>query len=188
MIIGLSERGVLSARKKALFREGDVPPGAVCVSSFVAVTSGRRILVGKMSKPDVWVKNFFVGERFAPDYAKSGKYLLPASHLAWYESPLDAAARVMREQLLLPVAPEKISLLDAQSHVSGDVNDSSHPPHWDLCLLYQVKLSESAARRIRRPEWFEDFGFRPLSGLSVGDFARGHGDVLEVAGLVGRRR
>src|SRR5271157_231082 len=91
------------ARKKALFSEGNVPPGGVCLSSFVVVRHGDKILVGKMSKPEIWVEQFFVGEKFAPTYANSGKFLLPARHLAWYESPLEAAEDVITDQLQLKV-------------------------------------------------------------------------------------
>ncbi len=134
------------------------------------------------------MKRFFVGERYAPGYAKSGKYLLPASHLAWYESPLDAAERVMNEQVLMPVARDRIKLVDVQSHVSGEIGNEKEPPHWDLCFVYRTTVPASAVGKINKPDWFEDFGFKRASSLSPSDFTRGHGDVLKMAGVIGLGR
>lgn len=173
--------------KKAQFREGNVPPGSVCLSSFVSISDGRNILVGKVAKPEVWVEKFFVGEQYAPKIASSGKYVLPASHLAWYESPLQAAERVIKEQTLLPV-PKGLKLAGVQSYVSGDPNDTQNPPHWDICFVYEAKLPKSAAKNLKSPEWFEDFGLKPKSKLAADDFTRGHGEILESAGLIGKKR
>lgn len=172
--------------KKALFAEGNVPPGGVCLSSFVVVSSGPKILVGKMVKPDIWIERFFVGPKWADVYSKSGKYLLPARHLAWYESPMEAAEDILKEQLLLKVPMNKIELIDVQSHVSGDVDDKNEPPHWDICFVYGVELPPGQARNVKSIEWFEDLGFKPRSGLTPEHFTRGHGDVLEKARIIGR--
>jgi ADP-ribose pyrophosphatase YjhB (NUDIX family) len=175
------------SKSKALFSETNVTPGGTCLSSFVVVSKGDSILVGKMARPEVWVERFLVGPKFAPKYADSGKYLLPARHLHWYESPVDAARSVLRDQVRI-VPKGKLSLVAAQSFVSGDVNDEKEPPHWDLCFVYGVKASAKEAAGIARPEWFSELAFKPLSSLKPDDFTRGHGDVLEAAGMIGSRR
>ena len=154
------------------------------MSSFVVVSDGPRILVGKMAEPETWVERFFVGPKFAPTYAKSDKFLLPARHLAWYESPLEAAEGIMRDQLLLRVPTNKIALVGVQSHIRGDKESKDEPPHWDICFVYETKLSGAQARSLTSPAWFKDFGFRARSSLSPDDFTRGHGDVLEEAGMI----
>ena len=171
-------------QRKALFNEQNVPPGGVCLSSFVLVRSGGNVLVGKMAKPEVWIDRFFVGEKFAPDYVASGKYLLPARHLAWYESPLEAAESVIRDQAKLLIPRRGLRLLEVQSHVRGDVNSSEQPPHWDICFLYEMRVPARTARQLKVPPWFKDFHFAPLSSLLVSDFTRGHGDILQEAGLL----
>ncbi|MDG6999843.1 MAG: NUDIX hydrolase, partial [Nitrososphaerota archaeon] len=159
-------------RKKAQFREGNVPPSSVCLSSFVSLSVGQNILVGKVTKPEIWVDQFFMGEQYAPKIAESGKYVLPASHLAWYESPLETAERIIKEQTLLPV-PKTLKLVGVQSYLSGDKNDTQNPPHWDICFVYEAKLPKSAAKKMKTPEWFAEYGFKPRSKLGVDDFARG---------------
>jgi len=173
------------SKTKSLFSKDNVPPGGTCLSSFVVVSSGRRILVGKMSHPEIWVAKFLVGPKFAPVYAESGKYILPARHLHWYESPMAAARSVLEEQAGLAVPESRISLLDVQSHVSGDVNDEKEPPHWDLCFLYQTNVPEKVASNLPCPQWFSELAFKPLRDLRPEDFTRGHGDVLLLGGMIG---
>jgi len=170
--------------RKALFFEGNVPPGGVCLSSFVMVESGDALLVGKMVKPEIWTERFFVGEQWARGYVESGKYVLPASHLVWYESPLDAALRVLNEQVLMPLDRERVELFDVQSQVSVDISGKNKPPHWDLCFVYRVEVSPDEAHGFKRPEWFEELGFKPKTSLKPEHFTRGHGDVLQEAGAL----
>jgi ADP-ribose pyrophosphatase YjhB (NUDIX family) len=172
---------VMGNEKKALFLESDVPPGGVCLSSFVAVTSDGRLLTGKMAKPEIWIERFFVGENHAPRIAESGKYIMPASHLKWYESPLEAAERVLREQLRMEVPAGKLKLIDVQSHLSGDPKNQSEPSHWDICFVYQFPVAKSSERKYSGPEWFAELEFRPVRSLPAENFARGHGDVLDLA-------
>ena len=173
--------------RKALFAEGGpVPAGGVCLSSFVVLRSGPKILVGKMARPEIWVDRFFVGEQYAPNYASSGKLLIPGSHLAWYESPEDAARRVLKEQVMLPLAERNaVRLKEVQSHMGGDPSSETEPPHWDICFVYETNVLAKSARKLASPEWFEGFGFVPAAKLKADDFTRGHGDVLEQAGVIG---
>jgi ADP-ribose pyrophosphatase YjhB (NUDIX family) len=173
------------SKTKALFSKDNVPPGGTCLSSFVLVSDGGRVLVGKMAHPEIWVERFLVGPKFAPVYAASGKYVLPARHLHWYESPLDAARSVLQDQVGLDVPESEISLVDVQSHVSGDIANEKEPPHWDICFVYQTHVSKNMAAKLSRPEWFSELVFEPLPGLKQEDFTRGHGDVLQAAGMLG---
>jgi len=175
---------VSQSKTKALFSEKNVPPGGTCLSSFVVVSDGKRILVGRMGRPEIWVERFLVGPAFAPVYAASGKYILPARHLHWYESPVEAARSILRDQIGLDVPGSKISLVDVQSHVSGDINDEKEPPHWDICFLYKIQVTKSVAAKLRRPAWFSELTFKPLGSMKQDDFTRGHGDVLEKAGML----
>jgi len=179
---------VSQSKTKALFSKDNVPPGGTCLSAFVLVSNGRRILVGKMDRPEIWVERFLVGPKFVTNYAGSGKYVLPARHLHWYESPFDAARSIVRDQIGLGVPDSRISLAAVQSYVSGDVDDEKEPPHWDICFLYRVGVSKSLAAKLRRPEWFSELAFKPLASLKHEDFTRGHGDVLQTAGMLGSGR
>jgi ADP-ribose pyrophosphatase YjhB (NUDIX family) len=163
--------------KKALFMEGHVPKGGACISTFLVLRGKGGVLVGKMTKPDIWVEKFFVGPTFAPQYASSGKWILPASHLKYGEHPDDAAKRVLTEQLELRGV--KLALSDVQSHLSQDPNDPE-AAHWDLCFIYEGKLRGE----VKRPKWFSELAFVKAKDISVQDFTRGHGDVLKQFGII----
>jgi ADP-ribose pyrophosphatase YjhB (NUDIX family) len=170
---------LLGLIKKAMFNEGNVPKGGTCLSSFLLLKSKGGILVGKMTKPEIWVARFFVGEMFAPKYAASNKWLLPASHLKYGEKPEDAAMRILVEQV--GAAKSKLSLLQVQSHLSQDPNDPE-AAHWDICFVY----GGTVRGRLQIPEWFSELKFMKPRELASEDFTRGHGDVLRELGVIKR--
>jgi hypothetical protein len=162
---------------KAIFMEGHVPQGGACLSSFVIARKGNSILVGKMKISDVWIEKFLMGPNFAPKYAASNKYLLPARHLILGEHPSETARKIVSDMLL--ARGSKPKLLGVQSHLSGD---TSNPDtcHWDVCFLYQTTLKGKVAR----PEWFSELDYVPLRSLHPENFTRGHGDVLKEQRLI----
>jgi ADP-ribose pyrophosphatase YjhB (NUDIX family) len=166
--------------KKAMFMEGHVPKGGACISSFVVAQKEGKVLVGKMSNPEIWVDRFLVGSAFAPKYAASGKWMLPASHLKFGESPDESAQRILREQLLVEV--QDLRLAGIQSHLSGEPADPENA-HWDLCIIYNATVPEPSSV----PEWFSELRYVPVKNLRPSDFTRGHGDILERLGLTARQ-
>jgi ADP-ribose pyrophosphatase YjhB (NUDIX family) len=163
--------------KKAMFMEGNVPKGGTCISSFIVAEKEGKVLLGKMSSPEIWVDRFLVGSAFAPKYAASGKWLLPASHLKFGESPDECAQRILREQLLVEV--QALKLAGIQSHLSGEPA-SPEDAHWDLCIIYEATVPEPSSV----PQWFSELRYVPVKNLRPSDFTRGHGDVLAQLGLV----
>lgn len=164
--------------KKAMFNEQNVPKGGTCLSVFLVLKGKDGILVGKMTKPEIWIGKFMVGEAFAPKYASSDKWLLPASHLKYGEKPEDAAKRVLNEQL--NVSSAKLSLLQVQSHLSQDPSDPE-AAHWDVCFVYGGLLR---GNQVQKPEWFSELAFQKPKALKNEDFTRGHGDVLTELGII----
>ena len=160
-----------------MFMEGHVPKGGTCLSSFLVLKGKEGILVGKMAKPEIWVERFLVGRMFAPKYASSNKWLLPASHLKYGEKPEDAAKRVLTEQI--GFAKTKLSLLEVQSHLSQDPNDPE-AAHWDICFVYGGKLRGTP----QTPEWFSELRLVKARKLTIENFTRGHGDVLKELGVI----
>jgi ADP-ribose pyrophosphatase YjhB (NUDIX family) len=165
--------------KKAMFIEGHVPKGGTCLSSFLVMRGKGGILVGKMAKPELWVEKFLVGESYAPEAVRSGKWVLPASHLQFGESPEDAAARILTEEVQAKKA--KLRLLQVQSYLSEDPNDPE-AAHWDICFVHGGTFKGN----LERPEWFSELKFVNTRNLNSGDFARGHGDILKQLGIIKR--
>jgi ADP-ribose pyrophosphatase YjhB (NUDIX family) len=164
--------------KKAMFMEGHVPKGGTCISAFLVLKGKDGILLGKMAKPEIWVEKFYVGGAFAPKYAASNKWMLPASHFEYGEKPEDAAMRVLT-QLVGVRKPVNLTLRQVQSQLSKDPNDPD-AAHWDLCFVYEATLEGEVAR----PEWFSELKYVKPEALTSQDFTRGHGDVLKEYGLL----
>ena len=169
--------GWLLMVKKAMFNEQNVPKGGTCISVFLVLNGDGGILVGKVAKPEIWVERFLVGEMFVTKYAKSNKWLIPASHLLYGEKPEDAATRVLVEQVGLKKS--KLNFLQVQSHLSQDPNDPE-AAHWDICLVYGGRVPA----KVERPEWFSELRFVKPRELKSDDFTRGHGDVLKELGII----
>jgi len=161
-----------------MFTEGNVPKGGTCLSVFLVLKEKDGILVGKMTKPEIWIDKIMVGEMFAPKYVSSNKWVIPASHLKYGEKPDDAAARVLAEQIC--VSRVKPSFLGVQSHLSVDPNDPE-AAHWDICFVYGARLG---VKQLARPEWFSELVFQKPATLKSEDFTRGHGDILLELGVV----
>jgi len=157
--------------------EGHVSKGGTCLSSFLILKGKTGILVGKITKPEVWVQKFLMGEKFAPTYAASNKWLLPASHLKYGEKPEDAAKRILTEQVQLKNA--RLKLREVQSHLAEDPNDPD-AAHWDICFVYEGTVRG----KVKTPEWFSELRFVKPKELSSEDFTRGHGDVLKESKII----
>jgi len=171
-------KSLIGLLKKALFNESNVPKGGTCLSSFLILQSNGKLLVGKMADPEIWIKRFLVGEMFAATYVKSNKWVLPASHLLYGEHPLEAAKRILIEQLEVKEHLELL-LAQIQSHLSQGPQDTS-AAHWDICFIYEGTMHNV----INRPAWYSHLEFVNPAEISREDFTRGHGDVLEQLGLI----
>ena len=163
--------------KSAIFYEGHVPKGGVCLSSFLVLRGKGGILVGKMAKPGIWSEKFLVPEPYAGNAVNSGKWVLPAAHLLFGESPNDAANRILTDQI--QVKKTKLSLLEVQSHLSEDPSDPEGA-HWDVCFVHGGTLKGS----VKSVEWFSELRFVGTRNLTSDGFARGHGDVLKELGII----
>src|SRR5579862_4430146 len=80
----------------------EVPRGGLCLSSFLVLTEkgmSNRIFMGRLNPDAPWDH---IGALDAPRMAVHSKgWMLPSSHLILYESPHDAARRILHEQLNL---------------------------------------------------------------------------------------
>ncbi|MEM3852455.1 MAG: hypothetical protein QXP70_05585 [Methanomassiliicoccales archaeon] len=168
----------MTLARKAYFSEGNVTPGGTCICSFVFLRLGNHILVGMPTKPELWSQRFGVPPERASEVG-GGRYVLPASHLNWFEAPEEAAARVLREQLDLELPASKLKLIEVQSHVSDNPNPERS--HWDISFVYLADMPAAAAKKLIAQDWFSGLSFVSPRRLKSGDFLWGHGDVLEKA-------
>lgn len=105
-------------------------------------------------------------------------WMLPSCHLLYFESPDDAARRVLKEQLGLESIP-----LEGPRIFSEKYRPRRHPErgeHWDLEFLYAGEVPSSWIPA--HPAW-KALKFVEPAKMARAEFTRSHDEVLELAGF-----
>src|SRR5487761_679514 len=81
------------------FQMSSIPEGGMCLSVFLVLwkSNRHRVLLGKVNKDHDWISLGALSNESAEK--ASTKWMLPSSHLLLYESPNNAALRVLKEQI-----------------------------------------------------------------------------------------
>ena len=158
-----------------------LPDDGLCLSSFLLVHPvgmPHEALVGRMDPKGPWSETAAVDpERIA---TFQGRWVLPACQLLFFEDPTAAARRIASEQLGLPtlgIAPPQVF-----SEAYGREAGGSRDPHWDFHFVSRAEWPGGDPARSRGRLW-QELQFVDVSRTPRSSFARGHGDILALAGL-----
>jgi hypothetical protein len=158
-----------------------LPGDGLCLSSFLLVHPAgkpREVLVGRMDPKGPWSETAAVDpERIA---TFEGRWVLPACQLLFFEDPAVAARRIASEQLGLThlgIAPPQ-AFSEAYGRGAGAAGD----PHWDLHFVSRAEWPGGDPAGSRGHLW-QELRFVDVPTTPRASFARGHGDVLALAGL-----
>ncbi|MFZ0891372.1 MAG: hypothetical protein WB778_09760 [Thermoplasmata archaeon] len=163
----------------AAFSVTQIPKDGLCISSFVILRSQENpeaVLMGHMNPEAPW-DDLGALDPARIEAHRSG-WMLPSSHLIFYESPDESAQRILREQLGLPrqtLAPPIV--------LSDTYAPRRHPgatQHWDLGFLYQGSIPSRPVPHA--PAW-KELAFVDTRSVHRADIARSHEDVLGLVGL-----
>lgn len=160
----------------ALFgSEFGFPPGGFCVSVFLLVRDGPKVLVGRMAESPRWI------EEWNPNLAYYDADMrrraldglrFPATYLREGEAPDAAATRIWRDQLGLEGRPRL-----GPPRIVSEAGPSRRSPghnHWDLVFLFDVG---GAAPR-RAPAHWATLEMRDAEALRPGEMVMLHGELL----------
>jgi ADP-ribose pyrophosphatase YjhB (NUDIX family) len=161
------------SKKGSPFGFYEVPPNGMCISAFLFVTSGEKILLGKYADSEEW-------ERLAglePERRRAhGKgWTIPASQLKFGEEPRAAGKRIAEDILGLrglairELPPESDSYTPARFPELGD--------HYDIWFLHEAESSE--ATEVKKPAWYAHLAFLDPRTLDAEDYSRSHKDVVD---------
>ena len=156
----------------------------MCLSAFVLLSPDddpTKVLLG-MVRPDApnWVA---VGALDRGRATKNqGRWMLPSCHLMLFESPDDAARRILREQLGVEAPALRAPMIVSETYGRGP--EAGSDPHWDLHFIYRIAAPSGAPRP---PGLWERLEFVDPRTLDPSAFARSHGDILGFAGLSANR-
>jgi hypothetical protein len=175
-------------RRFARLRPGSAPEGpgyyvvpndGMCLSAYLLLgrpVHPQEVLLGRLDPTAPW---FELGSLAADRLGAIGeRWMLPASQLLFFEGPDEAARRVAREQLEteLPSLPNPRIVSESYARPGSKAVD----PHWDLQFIYRTTWPHDRPPKARA---WKELDFVDSSTVRRGDIARGHGDILELAGL-----
>ena len=178
----------MTDRRFARIRRGPIPPGigsveapdnGMCLSAFLVIEPPHRdgwVLLGKLNTKAPWWE---IGALDPDRLASLGQlWMLPSSQLMLFESPDEAARRVLREQLdthgLELRGPQVFS--DPSPRPGGPGVD----PHWDMHFVYRGRWKSDQPPKAS--PW-TSLEFVEVARLARGEIARFQGDVLELIGI-----
>lgn len=155
-----------------------IPEGGLCLSSFLILTEGesQRVLMGRLDPGAPWDEIGALDADRALTHSRG--WMLPSSHLMVYESPQEAAQRILREQL--GVQHLELSEAKVVSEVGTPRRFPSLARHWDFEFIFRGKMALGSAPR--HDAWSE-LRFIDLTRTGRQEVARSHDDVLESAGF-----
>jgi len=157
----------------------ELPQGGMCLSSFVLLTEvghPNRVLLGHLNPEARWDH---IGALDAGRVAVHSKgWMIPSCHLMIKESPLDAARRVVKEQLELG----EIHLSEPRvfSEVYTPRGFPELPSHWDLQFVFRGELPGTV---VPRATAWRELAMVDTTKTRKSEMARSHEDVLESAGF-----
>jgi hypothetical protein len=157
-----------------------LPDGGMCLSVFLVLTPPNRpaaVLMGRVDPSAPW------GEIGAVDPGRlraiGDRWMLPSSQLVFFESPDEAARRILREQLASDPVPIHGPAVFSEAYPRP--GSSAKDPHWDFHFIYRGDWPSSSP--LRAPAWRE-LAFVDVGQLRPEEMARNQGDVLSLVGLV----
>jgi len=157
----------------------EVPDNGMCLSVFLVLEAPNRpgaVLAGKVNPTAPWWEIGAVDPRRLA--AIGERWMLPSRQLLLFESPQEAAQRILKEQL--GSGPLDLEGPFVFSDPSERPGGPGRDPHWDIHLVFRGRWPTPQAPRFS--------AWTALEFVEVGrtrrtDFARGQGDVLELVGL-----
>ena len=157
----------------------EVPDNGMCLSVFLVLSppgDPGAVLLGKVDPTADWWEVGALDPKRVESIGE--RWMLPSSQLLLFESPADAARRILKEQLATPPIPLDGPLVF--SDPSARPGTPGHDPHWDVHFVYRGTWSSSTVPAA--PAW-KHLEFREVARTGRAEFARDQGDVLELAGL-----
>ncbi|HXY11929.1 MAG TPA: hypothetical protein VEJ85_00325 [Thermoplasmata archaeon] len=157
----------------------EVPDKGMCLSVFLVLEHPERpgsVLVGQLDPSGPWWE---VGA-IDPNRVRAigERWMLPSCQLILFESPMDAAHRILKEQLGSPPIPLEGPFVF--SDPSPRPESPGKDPHWDIHFVYRGRWE---SRKLPATPVWKRLDFVEVARTARGQFARDQGDVLELVGL-----
>jgi hypothetical protein len=159
-----------------------VPDAGICLSVFLVLSPPRStgaVLMGRIDPSAPWSE---IGALDPARAAAMGdRWMLPSSQLVFFESPEDAARRILKEQLASPPMPLDGPAVFSEAYRRPGT--AATDPHWDFHFVFRGRWPSSTPPRA--PAW-RHLEFVDVGTTDPAEIARNQGDVLALVGLAPR--
>ncbi|HKM78658.1 MAG TPA: hypothetical protein VJZ03_06245 [Candidatus Bathyarchaeia archaeon] len=158
----------------------EVPEGGLCLSAFLVITdthNPNNVLMGNLNPKAPWDHIGALDPARIEVHSKG--WMLPSSHLIVYESPHDAAKRILKEQLELDNLKLSEPIVISETYVPKRFQNM--PRHWDIEFIFKGQIDKD---QIPKPQAWTRLTFVNLGLTNKAEIARSHEDILESVGLV----
>jgi len=151
----------------------------MCLSVFLVLEAPGHdgsVLLGKLDPTAPWWE---IGALDPERLARVGeRWMLPSCQLLLFESPEEAARRILKEQL--GVGPIPLSGPFVFSDPSVRPGRPGTDPHWDFHFVFRGKWANATPPRFSAWKRLE---FVDVATTRPNELARDQADVLELVGL-----
>lgn len=157
----------------------EAPDNGMCLSAFLMLEPPERpgfVLAGRIDPSTPWSQIGAVDPKRTALVAE--RWMLPSCQLLLFESPVDAATRILKEQL--GSVPLPLTGPFVFSDPSVRPGAPGRDPHWDLHFVFRGRWPSGDAPHV--PVW-KRLEFVEVARTRRSEFARDQGDVLELVGL-----
>ena len=163
------------------FRMKELPDGGMCLSSFLVISESdsKRVLMGHLNPKAPWDHIGALDESRIQAHSKG--WMLPSSHLIVHESPQEAAARILKEQLGIDNRMVTLSDPKVVSEVSTPKRFPNLPQHWDIEFIFRGTLASGV--QVPKSDAWTDLKFVDVNKTARSEMARSHEDILESIGF-----
>ena len=147
-----------------------VPEGGMCISAFLVISKKgeqAEVLMGRLNKNAEWDHIGALDGKRVERFASG--WMLPSSHLIFFETPEGAARRILREQLGI-----RNQALDGPL-TFADTSGTSN--HWDLGFVFTGQRETAPLSAA-----WDELEFVDVTRLKRDEIVRSQLDVLAYAG------
>ena len=159
----------------------EIPKDGFSISTFLLIRNEdkpRGVLMGRLNPDANWDHiGALTNDRIQ---AHSKRWMLPSCHLLYGESPSDAAARIVKEQLgFEDVRSLRLPDPKVYSEVYTPKRHRERNEHWDLQFLFEGRIKPEELFRGRIPDAWRTLEFVNIDSIDKTEIARSHEDTLE---------
>ena len=148
-----------------------LPEGGMCLSAFLFVRRGKKIVLGKYRDRPEWAD--LAGLEPERVRRSMAGWTIPASQLKFGEDPREAARRIGERILKMP------GLTYSEPRVATELYEPTWLPgksHYDVSFI--VEARPPSGLRLDPPPWYAEMAWWDPIDLPADAYGRSHGDVV----------